>query len=365
MALARQAFIILAKDMRQRVRDRSGLLVAFGVPLAIAGIMGGALSNANEGLDFDLGVAASHEPARADAFAAWMQEQTWLGPGLRIERIDALTGVAERVEERDLDAAVAFDRDGPRVLATRQAVFAARATAGLLDRFLIEEAPLTAEGPQSIGKVLPRSPGGDLRMIDYFAASMSVLFLNFGVLAGVRALQQEKDSGALSRLAAAPIHPLSVLVGKFGGLFLQGGIQMAVMIAATSLLFGTRWGAPLPVAALVFSTVFMAVGMTSFFMAWGGSADRGSLYATLAIFVLAVVGGQFMPPQGLPEVFDTMQRLTPNGQAARAFVDIAAAGPEANLAFIWEPLLFTTLVGAAGVAHGVRRAQDALHRAAT
>ena len=109
----------------------------------------------------------------------------------------------------------------------------------------------------------------------------------------------------------------------------------------------------------------MAVGLTSLFMAWGGSADRGSLHATLAIFVLAVVGGQFMPPQGLPEIYDVMQRLTPNGQAARAFVDLAAAGPKASLGFIAEPLLFTGAVGLVGVVHGVRRAHDALHRAAT
>jgi ABC-2 type transport system permease protein len=362
MTLLRHALLILRKDMRQRVRDRSGLLVAFVVPVAIAGIMGGALSGANEGLDFDLGVVAADRPEQADAFVAWMAEQSWLGPGLVITRSAVLGDVPEQVDNRDLDAAVVFATEGPRVLATRQSVLAARATEGLVDRFMIEASATQREAP-SIGRVEPLSPGGNLRMIDYFAASMSVLFLNFGILGGVRALQEEKDSGALARLSAAPIHPLSVLVGKFGGLFLQGLVQMALMIAATSVLFGTKWGAPVPVAALVFSTVFMAVGMTSFFMTLGGTAERGALYAMLAIFVLAVVGGQFMPPQGLPEIFDTMQRLTPNGQAARAFVDIAAAGPDVGIGFIWEPLLFTSVVGVAGVTHGVRRANDALHRA--
>ena len=338
--------------------------------------MGGALSNANEGLDFDLGVVSADRPEQADAFAGWIERQTWLGPGLVITRfdetgVDEISDVAMQVEEEELDAAIVFRADRPELLVTRESVFAARAAEGLIDRFLIESQAPQAAPPSpaasaklEIGSVVPRSPGGNLRMIDYFAASMSVLFLNFGVLSGVRALQQEQETGALARLAAAPIHPLSVLLGKFSGLFLQGAVQMIVMIAATSLLFGTKWGAPLPVAVLVTSTVFMAVGLTSFFMAWGGNAERGSLYATLAIFVLAVVGGQFMPPQGLPEVFDTMQRLTPNGQAARAFIDIAAAGPNASVAFIWEPLLFTAAVGIAGVAHGVRRASDARHRAA-
>ena len=47
------------------------------------------------------------------------------------------------------------------------------------------------------------------------------------------------------------------------------------------------------------------------------------------------------------------------------FIDIAAAGEGVGVAFVWEPLLFTSVVGLAGVAHGVRRANDALHRAAT
>jgi ABC-type multidrug transport system permease subunit len=355
------AWIILRKDMLQRLRDRTGLLVAFGVPLLIATVMGGALSRANEGLQFDHGVVAAPDDAQATAYVAWLDEQEWLGEGFRVHRFTDPAVARQQLLDEQLGAAIEFGDEAPSVLALQESVFAARASEGLVDRFLAERA--VPQRPLPI--VEPRSPGGELRMIDYFAASMSVLFLNFGVLAGVRALQEEKQSGALARLAAAPIDPLAVLLGKFSGLFAIGIVQMTVMIAATSLLFGTKWGSPLPVAALVVSTVFMAVGLTSLFMAWGGNAERGGLYAGIAIFVLAVVGGQFMPPQGLPEIYDVMQRLTPNGQAARAFVDLAAAGPRASLGFIAEPLLFTGAVGVVGLVHGVRRAHDALHRAAT
>lgn len=359
--MLRHAWIILRKDLRQRLRDRTGLLVAFVAPLTIAGVMGAALQRADEGLQFDLGIVAQAGDPRAEAFGAWLEEQTWLGEGFRVHRLEGEATGRQQLQVEALGVAVVFADGAPRVLARQEAVFAARASQGLVDRFLAERLRPAAALPV----VEPVSPGGDLRMIDYFAASMSVLFLNFGVLAGVRALQEEKQSGALARLAAAPVDPLAVLLGKFTGLFALGLVQMLVMIAATSLLFGTRWGSPIPLLALVLSTVFMAVGLTSLFMAWGGSAERGSLYAALAIFVLAVVGGQFMPPQGLPEVYDLLQRLTPNGQAARAFVDLAAAGPGAGIGFLAEPLLFTTAVGLVGVVHGVRRAQDALHRAAT
>jgi hypothetical protein len=89
------------------------------------------------------------------------------------------------------------------------------------------------------------------------------------------------------------------------------------------------------------------------------------MVANLGIFGLSVIGGQFMPPQGLPDVFETLQRLTPNGQAARGFVDLAAAGPGAGFRTIAEPLLATFLVGVAGTAYGASRAHEALHRAAS
>jgi hypothetical protein len=66
-----------------------------------------------------------------------------------------------------------------------------------------------------------------------------------------------------------------------------------------------------------------------------------------------------MPSQGLPDVFDTLQRLTPNGQAARGFVDAAALGTSEGFALL-EPIAVTLAVGAAGIAFAARRAGSAI-----
>ena len=191
-----------------------------------------------------------------------------------------------------------------------------------------------------------------------------LLFLTFAVLSGVRALQSEVDTGTLARLRASPAVPVAILGGKFGALLLIGAIQMTVMIAATSLLFGTRWGNPFPVAVLVGTSVLMAVGLTSFFVSLARNAEQGQGIASIVIFLLAVIGGQFMPPQGLPEFFDTLNRLTPNGQAFRGFVDLAAAGADGGLHTVLEPLLVTGAVGLGGIAFAASRARAALERVA-
>ena len=201
-----------------------------------------------------------------------------------------------------------------------------------------------------------------MRIIDFFAASMTVLFLNFGVLSGVRALQSEVDSRTILRLIASPARPYAIVAGKFSALLLLGLIQMGTMIASTSLLFGTRSGSPLPVAVLAFTSVLMAIGLTAFLMRLADNAEQGAGLAAIVIALLSIVGGHFLPPKGLPDVFETLTRLTPNGQAFYGFVDLAAAGARGTLRTVAEPVVVTTLVGVTGIATAAVRARDVLRR---
>ena len=199
-----------------------------------------------------------------------------------------------------------------------------------------------------------------MRIVDFFAVSMTVLFLNFGVLSGVRALQTEIDSRTMVRLIASPTPPYAIVAGKFAALLLIGLIQMGTMIVATSLMFGTRWGNPLPTAALVFTSVLMAIGLTAFLMSLASNAEQGTALAAMVITLLSIIGGQFLPPQGLPDVFETLTRLTPNGQAFFGFLDLSAAGVHGTLITIAQPLAFTALVGLSGIAFAGLRARGAL-----
>jgi ABC-type multidrug transport system permease subunit len=137
---------------------------------------------------------------------------------------------------------------------------------------------------------------------------------------------------------------------------------MGTMIAATSILFGTRWGNPLPTAALMFTSVLMAIGLTAFLMSLANNADQGTALAAMVIALLSIVGGQFLPPQGLPDIFETLTRLTPNGQAFFGFIDLSAAGAHGSLLTVAQPLAFTAIVGLSGIAFAGLRARSALQR---
>lgn len=353
------------KDLRQRLRDRTAILVAIVVPLTLAGLVGLALGSNQAGIELRLALVDLDRGPDAEAFRAFVA-RPWLEDVILLESAETPERASEILEDDDADVAVilhpgfvAHSAETPRVevLASGNNPFSTRMMVALTERFLSNQA---AADP--LREVTSISPSGRLRTVDYYAFSMTVLFLTFTVLSGVRSMQEEIESGAIARLVASPASARAVLAGKLLGLMLTGLLQMGVMIAATSLLFGTDWGSPVAVASLVVSTVLMAIGMTSFFMAVANNAEQGQMLASISIFLLAVVGGQFMPSQGLPDVFDTLQRLTPNGQAARGFMDAAALGTRGGFGPLLEPLAFTATVGLAGIAFAVKRTGSAVAR---
>ncbi len=336
----RHAWLICLKDLRQRLRDRTALLVAIVAPLALTALIGASLSG-SQGVHMRLGVADLDGSASSARFVAFVQ-RPWLNGIIEVRPLGSRAAAQAAVEHHDVECAVVIapgfesgsDAAKSRlieILATSNAQFALTATRALVQDFM-QRVVARSSATQAVGVVTPLSPGGALRLIDFFAASMTVLFLTFAVLAGVRALQSEVDSRTILRLMASPAEPGAILAGKLGALLLVGLTQMGVMIAAISILFGTEWGRPLQVAAL----------------------------AALVISVLSVIGGQFLPPQGLPDVFETLARLTPNGQAFYGFVDLSAAGNAGTIAKIAQPLLFTGVVGLAGIAFAAVRARSAL-----
>lgn len=351
----RWAWLICLKDVRQRLRDRTAVGVGVVAPLILTALIGFALRD-SEGFRMRLAIVESAASARTASFAEFL-ERPDLRAVITVSRVGSSEDALVAVSEKRVEVAVRLPPDaGPEIFAAGDNPFATRMTRALIEDWLQRGSGAPAAAPV----VVARSPGGSLRMIDYFGPSMAVLFLTFSILSGVRALQSELEDGTLARLRATPCQPVAIYAGKFGALLIIGLVQMSVMIGATSLLFGTRWGDPVLVACLALGSVLMAIGLAAFFVSLARDADRAQGLASISIFLLAALGGQFLPPQGLPDVFETLNRLTPNGQAFRGFVDLAAAGGAAGLPTVLEPLAVTVGVGLAGIGFAAWRARDAL-----
>jgi hypothetical protein len=372
--------------------------------------MGFALGGSHGGSGMRFCIADLDHSEQSAAFVGFVER-----PSLRarvvVEAVDSLPAAEQMIEEHQAECAVVIRQGFARalasgsqppveILAARGEQFAMLATRGLLRDFTNRAAtPRDRVAPD----VVPLSAGVQMRVVDFFAASMTILFLNFGVLSGVRALQTEVDLRTIVRLIASPAQPIganirkiwvryllfihaiyclvnylerpishklapmpaqpyAIVAGKFAALLIIGLAQMGTMIAATSVLFGTRWGNPLPTAALVFTSVLMAIGLTAFLMSLASNADQGNALAAMVIVLLSIVGGQFLLLQGLPNIFETLTRLTPNGQAFFGFIDLSAAGAHGSLLTIAQPLAVTAIVGLSGITLAGLRAGATLQR---
>jgi len=361
----RHALLVCIKDLRQRLRDRTAIMTAIVAPLALTALAGFALGG-SQGFRMRLCIANLDRSSFSAGFVAFVERPSLRGM-VHVQLANSIGAAESSIQTHQADCAVVLrpgfaqraHTAGVEILAARGEGFATQMTGALLRDFLNRA---SGREDHAIPEVIPQSAGGLLRIVDFFAASMTVLFLNFGVLSGVRALQAEVDSRTIARLMASPAPPYAIVIGKFSALLLLGLIQMATMIVATLALFGTRWGNPLPTATLAFTSVLMAIGLTAFLMSLAENAEQGTALAAIVITLLSIVGGQFLPPQGLPDLFETLTRLTPNGQAFYGFIDLSAAGVHGTLQTIAQPLAVTATVGLAGIALAALRARRALQK---
>src|SRR5262245_41542659 len=208
----RYAWLICLKDLRQRLRDRTALMIAVVIPLVLTALMGFALGG-SEGFRMRLAIADLDDSELSRAFVAFA-ERPFLQGVVYTNRLDSLAAAEAAITKRNVECAVVLQpgfgeaarAGGPapiEVLAVGDNPFATRMTDALVRDFLNRVvATAVADGSHDMPSVMPLSTGGRLRTVDFFAASLAVLFLTFAVLSGVRALQSELDSRTNARPGA-------------------------------------------------------------------------------------------------------------------------------------------------------------------
>jgi ABC-2 type transport system permease protein len=166
----------------------------------------------------------------------------------------------------------------------------------------------------------------------YIAPAMALLFLMYTVGMGARSLLLERDQGTLARLRASPTGESQVLGGKLFGTYLTGVAQLAILIAATTLLFRLEWGSPLGVAVLILAASAGATGWGALLAAVTRTpAQVGSIGAALMLS-FGILGGSFFSVELGPPLLQALARLTPNYWGLQGFTVLASGAPLADLA---------------------------------
>jgi len=177
----------------------------------------------------------------------------------------------------------------------------------------------------------------------YMAPGMALMFLMFTASNGGRTLLSERAQGTLPRLLVSPTSSAQVLGGKVLGIYLTGVAQMLILIGASTLLFGLKWGDPLGVVALVLAAVAGAVGWGMLITALAKTPGQINAIGSAIMLIFGILGGSFLNIDYMPDWFVALSKITPNAWGLDGFNTLAMDG---RLADLGEPIAALLAMGA-------------------
>jgi len=386
------ALAIAAKDLRQKLRDRSAIILSIVAPLmlaflfsmmipagsdtfsatyAVVDLDGGPIARALvDGPMANLGTsgivvvtAGSDAEARAKVADGSASAAIVIPAGFsdaiqagRAARVTIVGSVNRTLAAQVLQSIVSsFASSVEGVGLAVSTVIATGGGSGAGDAAAIAQAARAMAAPVTIA--MADTKGRMASSNTYYAASMAVLFVFFAAQFGVVSLLSERRSGTLARLLASPISARTVLVGKLLVSIVLGAVSMTIIAVATTLLLGAHWGDPLAVAALILTTVLAASGIALVVVGFARTEDQaGSLTAIVAL-VLAVLGGSFFPLSQAPDGLATLSLVTPHAWFLKGIGNLASGE---GIGVVLPSVAVLGLLGIVTCAVGLLRAERAV-----
>jgi ABC-2 type transport system permease protein len=377
---------IAAKDLRQRLRDRSAILMAVVIPLALAGILSSLFGSADVPRPFRYAVVDLDGGQVATAFSEEFLSVIEADEVIEVRRVDTVAQARRLAADSEVDAAfvltdgfsaavgsaapasieVIGDVDSPTGSAVAASL--ARAFVSDLNTVRVSVGAALAAGSQvpveQLAAAAQRSAhetppiqlddvSADAKLLDattYLAAGMAVFFLFFTVQFGVSSLLDEKAGATLGRLLAAPIPRTSVLVAKLVTSLVLGVASLAVLVVATTVLLGADWGDPLGVALLVVAGVLAATGVTALVASVARTTEQAGNWTAIIAVVLGLLGGAFFQVSQAGSAMAALSLVTPHAWFLRGLGDLAGGGgPVAVLPAVGALFAFAAVTGGLAV----------------
>ena len=355
---------LIKKDLRLLLRDRTALLLLLAAPIIVISTAGFSLSTLYRSSSHLFLVAKEDRGAVAGELVQALME----APELEVMLVDREAGfelVADTpragallVIPEGFSDAVEAGRPAElllsvdpvkhlEVLKIRSAV--ERARGGLVATRVAAriavvqvltyagDVDFEAVGDDSVelaGRLLDRTVnltessvfGGptEFNVFDQNVPGFSVTFLMLGMLFGIGlGLLDEREWGMLYRLAASPLAPWSVVVGKVASRFVVGVAQMTLLFLFGRVAFGISLGPSLLALALVVAGItFASASLGLLASALAPSRDAVLPMGTIAVVAMAAIGGCWWPITIEPIWLQKLAHVFPTAWAMEAFNDL-------------------------------------------
>jgi len=379
----RAVLVIARKDLRQRFRDRSAIVIGVLAPVIIAALMSLAFHGV-ENFGFTMGVVNLDRGPVAAGLIRSLQ-----APGVRAvvtpTEIPSVAAARAEIRANKIGAALVipagFSADvlGNRpasvtTMSSNNNTIAGDVTSSIASSFVAQvnadrlslATALAAGAPASSVARLEQAvtalkipvqavqrPIGahELKVISYYSPGMAIFFLFFTISYVARSFFVERSQGMVERMLAAPVRPVEILAGKALSVLVYGGLSLLIVGVVTSAAFGANWGPTLPALALGAVLVLAVVCLTGFVIGVSKTQRQAEGISSILVFGLSILGGNFFFISQAPSAIKRLALFTPNGWALRGFTDLATLG--GGFGTIAEPVLgivvFSVIVAAVAV----------------
>ncbi len=377
----RAAFDIAAKDLRQKVRDRSALLIAIVAPFALAALFSMVLGGVDDDfharwayVDLDGGEIAAAlgdgpvrgmeeagvislvdidtaAEARAAVAAGEVDTAIIVPDGFSASVRTGSGGSVELVVDPDATISGQVARSVLAGFASRVDAVQLSVTTALMAAQRLPDADTTAALAAQASAMTDPITIADADAADrqagyatYYAAAMAILFVFLAAQFGIVSIHAERRNRTLARILAAPLRWQSILFGKLIVSMVLALVSLGVIILGTGLLLGAHWGDPPAVAALVIAAALAATGISLLTVAFTRTEEQAGSAIAIVSLSLAVVGGSFFPANQGPEVLSQLSLLTPHAWFLDGVSDVSTGGDIVSAAPSILVLLATALV---------------------
>jgi ABC-type multidrug transport system permease subunit len=159
-----------------------------------------------------------------------------------------------------------------------------------------------------------------LNGVQYYAATILIMFMLFGASFGVTLFLVERDLKTLRRLLTTRASRASLILGKFSGISLVTLTQALLLILFSRFVYRVDWGGSLVGMVLItLCSVIACSSMGMFIASIVRTQKAASGISQLIIHVFNILGGGMVPLRMLPDVFKNIGKISINWWSATAF----------------------------------------------
>lgn len=391
----RKVLAIAASSLTRSARDRRSLLLLLAMPLVLIAILGITLGNMMEdgtinmfrviivnqdqgagvpgGPDLNLGRTLAEDvfgsaearrvmAAEASTDPAWARAEVTAGRSVAAVYVPP-TYSADVLAGREAQIQVVTDPGQPtpaNIVMQVAGSFADQVSFGrlavqTLDPDRVRQVLASGAGALFMAEDLPRlrevsSGARSVSGLQYYAASMAVMFMIMTAFTRASAILQERQDGTLARMLATPTSPVQVVAGQILGSMAALTGQFLVLMLGTHFFYGVYWGPWLPALLLGLSFALASTGIATLTSAYARDPHVADMAVGLVGNIFAVLSGGMFPLYLFPPALQVVARLIPNYWGLKGFLDqMGGVGPGAvalPLAVLAAVGLITGLLGA-------------------